>query len=292
MASVDQELRSINIQSVQILEKEQDPRDFNWQTGGYLGFEVYEGSKAWYGRLPLEEHRQDWPNDGLQKNLSRFDELIKLLHPIPKNEIYPEFPPRGLTRYRPQQEGDNATRFFKAPKLGYHRAGRDNLAMRLLNEAEIHEKILHHPHRNLGSYLGCVEEEGRLVRLVFGKYSKSLEDCLQFGLPWEFTLQQCEDFMDGIEEAVAHMHSLGLAHNDISPSNIMFDDMGRAVLIDFDACAPLESCLTKGGLVGGWKGPVVGQGLQFEVSSAECDKLAIKEIRKDLAEALEKRDGM
>lgn len=46
--------------------------------------------------------------------------------------------------------------------------------------------------------------------------------------------------MDQIAAAAAHLHTLGLAHNDISPANIMFDvdgDAGggvgsRAVLID------------------------------------------------------------
>ncbi|KAF3768326.1 hypothetical protein M406DRAFT_242087, partial [Cryphonectria parasitica EP155] len=182
-----------------------------------------------------------------------FDELVKLLRPIPKEEIYPEFPTEKLTRYRPQQESDNATLFFKAPKLGHYLAGsRCDLAVRLLNEAKIYEIILRNPHLNLDSYLGCVEEEGRLVRLVLKNYSKSLEDCFQFGLLEEFTLQQRMEIMDGIEAAAAHMHSLGFAYNDISSSNIMFNEVGRAVLIDFDACAPLGSPLTKGGLVSGW----------------------------------------
>jgi serine/threonine protein kinase len=31
-----------------------------------------------------------------------------------------------------------------------------------------------------------------------------------------------------------HMHSLGLAHNNITPSNIMLDENGCAVIIDFN----------------------------------------------------------
>ena len=43
--------------------------------------------------------------------------------------------------------------------------------------------------------------------------------------------------MKALESAVAHLHQLELAHNDINPSNIMVRD-GLPVLIDFGSCAP------------------------------------------------------
>ncbi|KAH8744393.1 hypothetical protein F5883DRAFT_439941 [Diaporthe sp. PMI_573] len=92
--------------------------------------------------------------------------------------------------------------------------------------------------------------------------------------------------MDQIEAAAAeHLHSLGLAHNDISPPNIMFDNAGQAVLINLDSCAPLGNVITKSGLVTGWKGPIDGYGRQYDRSSAECDKEAIQEIRYNLGGA-------
>jgi serine/threonine protein kinase len=279
--------RSIHIQTLHILTAGQDPQTLDWQTGGYLVFEAYEGFNAWYGRLPRKEHRKDWPHDGFQNDLSRFDELVELLRPVPKDKIYPEFPADELlTRYKPQQgDGSEASSpYFKAPKLSHYRNGSDELAQRLLNEAKVHEKIVRNPHPNLGSYLGCVEEEGRLVRLALRRYSKSVYDRCQLETPDdEFTFQQRMDCMDQVEAAARHLHSLGLAHNDISPSNIMFDNTGQAVLIDFDACAPLGNTLNKGGLVTGWKGPIAGEGPRFDQSSATCDELAIQEIRKYLA---------
>ena len=277
--------RSITIQTVHILEEGQDPQEFDWQSGGYLSFEVYEGFNAWYGRLQRKEHRKDWPCDGVQTDLSRFDKLVKLLYPIPREKIYPEFAVNELTLYKPQQEGNSKAPYFKAPKLGHYQDGSDDLAIRLLEEARIHERILNKPHPNLDKYLGCIVEEGRLVRLALKRYSESLYDRSQRATPEEFTLKQRMDCMDQIEAAAVHLHSLGLAHNDISPSNIMFDN-GQAVLIDFDSCAPLGNILTKGGLVTGWKGPIAGEGLQFNQSSTICDKLAIHEIRKYLAEGL------
>jgi serine/threonine protein kinase len=36
----------------------------------------------------------------------------------------------------------------------------------------------------------------------------------------------------GVRDAVSHLHSLGIIHNDIKPENIMIDEMGRFILID------------------------------------------------------------
>lgn len=291
MTLVHQKPRSINIRTIQILEDGQDLSQFNWQTGGYLSFEVYDGFNAWTGRLQREEHRKDWPRDGVQEDLSGFDELTKLLRPVPKDEIYPEFPAEELTEYKPQQvlhaDDSKAPPYLKAPSLCQHRDGSHDLAIRLLSEARIHEMILRNPHPSLSSYLGCVVEDGRLVRLALPRYSKSAHQRSQLETPDEFPLAQRMDCMDQIEAAATHLHSLGLAHNDISPSNIMFDEDGRAVLIDLDSCAPLGDALTKGGYVTGWKGPIAGEGLHFTQSSAECDRLAVQEIRKYFTEGLE-----
>lgn len=43
--------------------------------------------------------------------------------------------------------------------------------------------------------------------------------------------------MKTIEDGVAHLHSLGLAHNDLKPSNVMVDRHGKAVLIYFGGSA-------------------------------------------------------
>jgi serine/threonine protein kinase len=92
--------------------------------------------------------------------------------------------------------------------------------------------------------------------------------------------------MDSIEAATAHLHQLGLAHNDISPNNIMFDDENVSVLIDFDSCAPFRNDLVKGGCVAGWRGPSIDNGKIFKKSSVECDELAIKYLRDWLTEQL------
>lgn len=40
-------------------------------------------------------------------------------------------------------------------------------------------------------------------------------------------------------DALSYMHASGLAHRDIKPDNIIVDDHGRAMIIDFGSCRPL-----------------------------------------------------
>jgi hypothetical protein len=49
--------------------------------------------------------------------------------------------------------------------------------------------------------------------------------------------------LDGILAGIHHLHSLGLVHNDITPSNIMFEGDGTPVLIDFDSCRKVGESL-------------------------------------------------
>lgn len=277
MAQVYQPPRYIRVQTVYTLTPEQNLRDFDWRTGGQMSIEIYEGFNAcWYSRLSRKEYREEWPRDGVYTDCPGFEELVALLDPVPKEAIYPEIPTQGLTVYKPQQGDGNELPYFKAPKLGKYHDGSDDLAARLLQEASVYEKLLRNPHPNLASYLGCVVEAGRAVRLALKGYNKTLYERLQRETRQEFGEQQRQACMDQTEAAAAHLLSLGLAHNDISPSNIMFDDNGQAILIDLDTCAPQGTPLVKGGWITSWKGPVADEGRRFKQSSAACDTEAIQ----------------
>ncbi|KAK2034471.1 hypothetical protein LX32DRAFT_397077 [Colletotrichum zoysiae] len=165
--------RSILVQTLYNLEDGQDPQTFDWSNGGCLSFEVYEGYNAWCGTLQ-QEYRKDWPHDGVQIDLSRFNELVKLHRPVPKDMIYPVFPKEGLTEYTLQPATDDKAVYLKAPKLCDYQDNRDDVAVCLLNETRAHEKIRDSPHSNLVSYLGCVVEGGCIVRLAMNRYPKSL----------------------------------------------------------------------------------------------------------------------
>ena len=43
--------------------------------------------------------------------------------------------------------------------------------------------------------------------------------------------------LEGIEHEIRHFHSLGLVYNDVNSSNIMTDEDGTPVIIDFGSVA-------------------------------------------------------
>jgi serine/threonine protein kinase len=52
----------------------------------------------------------------------------------------------------------------------------------------------------------------------------------------ELVRENMRSGLEGILAAIKHLHSLGLVHNDINPANIMLDEDGTLILIDFDSC--------------------------------------------------------
>ena len=80
------------------------------------------------------------------------------------------------------------------------------------------------------------------------------------------------EFIKALQSAVEYIHSLGLAHNDINPDNIMVAEDGTTpILIDFGSCAlfggPLQSLGTEG-----WYEKL------FFTSEKEHDEFALKKM--------------
>ncbi len=121
----------------------------------------------------------------------------------------------------------------------------DFLARLLLGEAVVLERVARHPHPNIVRYSGVRIRRDRITGLVLEKHQLTLLDHVKQG----HGLDE-ESFMRGLESAVAHLHSLGLAHNDINPENIMVGADKRPVLIDFVSCRPFGKRLLSGGTVG------------------------------------------
>ena len=51
----------------------------------------------------------------------------------------------------------------------------------------------------------------------------------------KLTSQQIEDYLTKLLSAIGHVHKNGLLHRDISPDNILINDKGEPILIDFGA---------------------------------------------------------
>jgi len=56
----------------------------------------------------------------------------------------------------------------------------------------------------------------------------------------DWTLEDINGYLDGIEKGVRHLHLLGLVYNDINLANIIFEKDGTPVIIDFGSCRAIR----------------------------------------------------
>jgi len=78
-----------------------------------------------------------------------------------------------------------------------------------------------------------------------------------------------DEFMAKLEDAVHHLHSLGLAHNDLNPNNVMADESAMPVLIDFGLCRPFGKRLMRAGALGWCDDTIFSSDKQHDVSGLE-----------------------
>jgi serine/threonine protein kinase len=112
----------------------------------------------------------------------------------------------------------------------------------------------------------------RITGLVFERLEYNLD---QYVSQPRFSTLDKKRFFAKLKSAVSHVHSLGLAHNDISPYNIMVRETAGAqpepVLIDFGSCAPFGTP--------GWCEE------DFDTSEKEHDTYSLRKIEKWLQTA-------
>ncbi|EPS31263.1 hypothetical protein PDE_06218 [Penicillium oxalicum 114-2] len=146
-----------------------------------------------------------------------------------------------------------------------------------------YDRICQGPQPNLIADSVLIEAEivpdGRITGLCFVKYPYTLTQEVSPGSLTKRKLrrarQATKDYsriLPGIEDGIKHLHSLGLVHNDINPSNIMLDG-DRAVFIDFGSCRKLGQSLKGVGCTYEWYDEQVQQ------SVFENDLNALEEIR-------------
>lgn len=143
-------------------------------------------------------------------------------------------------------------------------------------EARIYEILKQHPHPNIAQYFGCVVRENRIMGLCLAKYHITLKDRLNGDRPVP------RDILNGIESGLKHLHELGLIHNDINPSNIMFkanDD--TPVVIDFDSCGREGDKLLKAGTMG-WSDE------SFDIAAVRNDYYGLKRIEDAISDLIHK----
>jgi serine/threonine protein kinase len=136
--------------------------------------------------------------------------------------------------------------YVKRPRLlSWHPEDDGSIAALVLQEAEVCELLRQHPHPNIAQYHGCLVDSGRITGLCFTNYTSDLQKTLTERK--DISEKEKVAYSKGIEDGIRHLHQLGLAHNDINPSNIMMAGE-KPVVIDFDSMRPIgEKLAEKGG---------------------------------------------
>jgi len=194
------------------------------------------------------------------------------LVPFPPEDLWPPF--TNDFTHAPHPIPDNA--FAKRPTFFNYHPETSAFKPRelLLHEAHICELLRRHPHKNIASYLGCINDGGFITGLCSVKYEETLSDRLRDS---SRPLNPYSCLM-GVKEALDHLHSLGLNHNDINPSNIMLDKQDVPIVIDFDSCQWEGEFLYSTGTPG-WT-----DGTSYTSSERKNDDFVLKQLSKYLSQ--------
>lgn len=211
--------------------------------------------QVWIGEAPVSLN-----------NLSLENITDNLKSVIPDEDVYPKAPSHITTA----SVSIDSNIFVKGPKIGSYNelVGTDTLPKLLLQEAEILEILRRNQHQNIIQYHGVIVRRGRIVGLALDRHPRTLE--------LEARLQKRKiDYdmcFDAIKAAVNHLHSLGLAHNDLNPNNIMMDKGGRPILVDYGSCQPFGKPLLTAGTPG-WCDE------NFTTSAQQNDEFSLKQLQ-------------
>lgn len=176
------------------------------------------------------------------------EEYYSALEHVPDSEIFPEAPEDIALTIAPDDLND-ASAFMKRPGLVSYdedMKGTGFVRKEIFQETIAMEQVSKTPHAHIIRYFGCRVRRGRIRCIFLERLGQAL---MQYSHDPEFAQLDKAKFVKALESAVAHIHSLGLAHNDINPHNIMVKD-GMPVLIDFGACQPFGGRLQSVGTPG------------------------------------------
>ncbi|KAF2796415.1 hypothetical protein K505DRAFT_415748 [Melanomma pulvis-pyrius CBS 109.77] len=239
----------------------------NYETGEFIRSTftyVDKEDTAWFGRVP-----------GVRKYDLTVEDLKRELRRIPDEKIYPLHTWMSVV-----SEADRKNFFIKRPKISC--ADNDyeiKLVPRILyEEAEILEFLKQNHHPNIIRYYGCTVNRGRITGLALERHQVILQYRYE-DVPHDLDIAAC---MNGIRAGVRHLHSLGLAHNDLNPTNIALDRNDNPIILDFGSCKKFGEELLSGGTYG-WIDE------DYSTSARRHDETAMDKIEAWLIEEKRKR---
>ncbi len=198
-------------------------------------------------------------------------EYNSALQRISDQDIYPEALENADLTVAPDSL-DAATLFVKRPALKHYEHMGSGVPKAMLDETLVMDQISqrHHPH--IVRYYGCRVKRGRITGIVMERLDHTLQ---QYASTPSFLQLDKAKFFEALQSAVDYLHSLGLAHNDINPDNIMVKE-GLPVLIDFGSCRAFGKCLWSLGTPG-WCEEM------FSTSEKKHDEYSLRKLREWLA---------
>ncbi|KAI1422313.1 kinase-like domain-containing protein [Xylaria sp. FL1777] len=240
-------------------EVDEDTGDFQ-----YTMFATVEDDTIYYGQLNKPK-----------ANIS-FEEATNSLAQIPDEEIFPRWPQHNITLTKaPEKLPPNV--FVKRPRLALYDVFLKHKVVHLLpkalvEEAEAMEVLKTHPHPNIVGYHGCHVRRGYITGLVLDRHPHTLNSYLKSG----HALQDKELFIESLESAIHHIHSLGWAHNDLNPTNVLVAGDGTPVLIDFGSARRIGDKLSTSRGTKGW---IDCEMKDYTTSETRHDTSALAKIR-------------
>ncbi|KAI0408043.1 kinase-like domain-containing protein [Xylaria palmicola] len=204
-----------------------------------------------------------------------FEDATNSLAQIPDEEIFPRWPQHITLTKAPEKLPPNV--FVKRPRLALYDIFLKHKVVHLLpkalvEEAEAMEVLNTQPHPNIVGYHGCHVRRGYITGLVLDRHPHTLNSYLQSG----YTLQDKELFIESLESAIHYIHSLGLAHNDLNPTNVLVAEDRAPILIDFGSARKTGDKLSTSRGTKGW---IDGEMKDYTTSETRHDTSALTKIR-------------
>ena len=210
---------------------------------------IYRLGNAFYRGLSHERYRSD--------AAFKFEDLYESTV-IPLDQFSPIFPPHFTRAPDPLPQDCHV----KKPRLEwYNPSYPSHISESVLQEATIWETLIHSPHPNISKYYGCQIQDDHITGLCFSRYHETLMTRVnpdhsgkRLFDPTKRPLKDVKSLLADIERGLKHLHSLGLVHNNINPSNIMFatENDETPIIVNFRSCTTIGHSMQNVGRTPEW----------------------------------------